>query len=161
MADNIPEYEKQIESMRAVMQALKPLDKEAQLAVLAWVSGQLGVSNPAPAQAVARERAPAHSTGRREGTVSMVAQKLSAKSSRDLFLAASAHLTFFQGNESFTKDELVACAKEARAWKTDYSNQIASNLKRMMDAGTLFEKSKNVVSLSDSARADLESKIAR
>jgi hypothetical protein len=86
----------------------------------------------------------------------MVAQKLSAKSARDLFLAAAAHLSLYQGKDSFTRDELIACAKEARGWKSDYSNRIATSVTRMLEAGTLFERSKNVFSLSADKLAELD-----
>jgi hypothetical protein len=43
-----------------------------------------------------------------------------------------------------------------RGWKSDYSNQIAMNIGRMLDAGTLFEKAKNVFSLSEKTLAQLE-----
>jgi len=160
MLKEAPDYERQIEAMRTVMQALEPLDDEARVAVLTWISSQLGFRKPVTASTLETKERSVESNNRRQGTVSMVAQKLGAKSARDLFVSAAAHLTFYQDKESFSKDELVACAKEARGWKVDYSHQIASNLKRMMDAGTLFEKSKNVFSLSDAALADIEAKIA-
>jgi hypothetical protein len=153
-----PEYEAQLTAMRTVMEALASLDEPAQRAVLAWVASQLGLSKSA-ANAVLAD-APKH-TAKREGTVSVVAQKIGAKSARDLLLAAAAHLTLYQGKERFTKEELVECAKEGRGWKADYSNQMAFNIKRMSDAGTLFEKSKDVFSLSDQALADLEGRLAR
>lgn len=153
-------YEAQLEAMRAVMQALKPLDEEGREAVLAWVDGQVGrrkapVASPAPGLGRGAERGT-----RREGTVSAVAQRIGAKSARDVLMAAATYLTLYQGKDSFTKEELVACAKEARGWKADYSNQIAINIKRMLDASTLLEKAKDVFSLSEAMEAEMQEKLA-
>jgi hypothetical protein len=153
------EYEAQLTAMRIVMEALAPLEEPAQRAVLAWAASQLGLGRPPTSEAFAD--APKHTAAKREGTVSVVAQKIGAKSARELLLAAAAHLTLYQGKERFTKEELVATAKEGRGWKADYSNQMAFNIKRMADAGTLFEKAKNVFSLSDQAVTDLEGRLAR
>jgi hypothetical protein len=86
---------------------------------------------------------------------------MGVKSSRDLLLAAAAHLTLYRGKDSFTKEELVACAKEARNWKADYSSQTAFNIKRMSDAGVLFERARDVFSLSDEALRDVEGRLAK
>lgn len=75
-------------------------------------------------------------------------------------MAAATYLTLYQGKDSFTKEELVACAKEARGWKADYSNQIAINIKRMLDASTLLEKAKDVFSLSEAMEAEMQEKLA-
>jgi hypothetical protein len=151
-------YEAQLSAMRTVMKALGQLDDDGRESVVTWIASQFGRRNSGvsvpleiggPAGSVPQGR-------RREGTVSVVAQKIGAKSARDLFLAAAAHLTLYQGKDSFTRDELVACAKEARGWKSGYSNQIAISIGRMLNAGTLFEKSKNVFSLSEGKLAELE-----
>ena len=150
------EYEKQLVAMKAVMEALTPLEEADRKAVIIWVNGQLGIVQSVPDSNAGQQRGTA-----RQGTVSVVAQKLGVSSARDLLLAAATHITLYQGKESFTKEELVACAKEARSWKSTYTNQMASNIKRMADAGTLFEKSRDVYSLSDSALADVEGRISR
>lgn len=152
-------YELQLTAMRTVMEALKPLNEIGREAVLAWVDSQLGRKHQ---RNQAGEASPAAvSAPIRQGTVSVVAQKIGAKSARDLLLAAAAHLTLYQGKDSFSKDDLVACAKDARNWKADYSNQMASNMKRMLDAGTLFEKAKNLFSLSSDALADIEERLSK
>lgn len=154
-----PEYEAQLTAMRAVMEALAGLDEAAQKSVLSWAASQLRLSHPSSTPAHAD--APKVASVKREGTVSVVAQKLGAKSARDLLVAAAAHLTLYQGNERFTKEELIACAKEGRGWKGDYSSQMALNIKRMSDAGILFEKAKNVFSLSDQAVVDVETRLSQ
>jgi hypothetical protein len=152
-------YEAQLTAMRTVMEALKPLTDEGREAVLTWVDSQLGRRQalPPPADKGAGTISPLGP--KREGTVSAVAQKIGAKSARDLLLAAGAHLTLYQGRDSFSRDELIGCAKDARNWKAAYSNQMAFNIVRMLDAGTLFEKAKNVFSLSDGAVSDLEERL--
>ncbi len=155
-----PDYEIQLAAMRAVMEALKPLDETARAAVLGWVNGQLGIQvkplfQPASPGLPAAERVP-----KREGTVSVVAQKIAAKSARDLLLASAAHLTLYQGKDRFSKDELVACAKEARSWKSSYSNQMALNIKRMSDAGILLEKTKDVFGLADATLTAMEERLS-
>jgi hypothetical protein len=158
MSEKPTDFEAQLDAMRAVMEALKPLDDQARESVLAWVDRQLGraATQAAPKAGMAKLESP---SVLREGTVSVVAQKIGAKSARDLLLAGAAHLTLFQGKDSFTRDELVGCAREARGWKVEYSNQMSINMTRMLNAGVLFERAKNVFSLSDSALANMESKI--
>ncbi len=153
-----PIYEVQLAAMRTIMEALKPLDDDAKESVLSWIDGQIGRKARKTADHGTTAQTP--QAARRDGTVSVVAQKIGAKSARDLVLAAAGHLTLFQGKDSFTKEDLVACAKDARNWKSNYSNQMAINIKRMMEAGTLFEKSKNVFSLSDAALAEIEGKLS-
>jgi hypothetical protein len=150
-------YEAQLSAMRAVMETLGRLDDEARESVLAWIDSQFGRRTGTALTGRSEAATPsARQRPQREGTVSVVAQKLGAKSARDLFLAAAAHLTLYQGKDAFTRDELIACAKEARGWKADYSNRIATSITRMLDAGTLFEKSKNLFSLSENELAELD-----
>jgi hypothetical protein len=166
MPNEIADYEVQLDAMRKVMEAIGPLKKDAQIAVLDWVDTQLGrsrsgtKSGPEPSGRQAPNGKDPAPLERRPGTVSTVAQKLGANSARLVLLAAAAHLSIYQGKDSFTRGELVACAKEARGWKVEYSNQMAMNITRMLDAGVLFEKSRDVFSLSDATLKEMESKLA-
>ena len=156
-----PDYEAQLGAMRAVMEALEPLDNIARQAVFTWVGSQLGIKAPSVGVPSSVEGGPPKQNGsKREGTVSVVAQKIGVKSARDLLFTAAVHLTLYQDKDSFTKDDLVSCAKEARGWKVAYSSQMALNIKRMSDAGVLFEKARDVFSLSDTALADAEGRLA-
>lgn len=157
MPEESTEYEAQLAAMRSVMEALKPLDEQARISVLDWVDRQLG-RRQSRSEPIENKRVGQRSAVR-EGTVSVVAQKIGAKSARDLFLAAATHLTLYQGKDNFTKEELVACAKEGRGWKVEYSNQIAMNITRMLNAGVLFEKARNVFSLSEASLTEMEEKI--
>jgi len=141
------------------------LKKEEQSAVLDWVDAQIGRIH-ARGSVGASEQASPGTRGElraplRPGTVSAVAQKLGATSCRALLTAAAAYLSIFQGKESFTRDELIACAKGARSWKADYTNQMATNITRMLDAGVLFEKAKDDFSLSDGELKSLEIKLSQ
>lgn len=74
-----------------------------------------------------------------QGINSYVA-KLKASSAREMMRVASYHLTFNDGLDEFTKDELYARCKQARDWKADHSNQQAINLHRMVKSGELTER---------------------
>lgn len=161
MSGSSKNVEVQLGAMRQIMKALAPLDKDGQEAVLAWVDSQLGrvASSDRGKSAQSGNASNAQATAR-QGTVSTVAQKLGASSCRTLLLAAAAHLSLYQGKENFTRDELIACVKEARGWKADYSNQMATQIKRLLDAGSLFEKSRDIFSLSDGTLKSIEAKLA-
>jgi hypothetical protein len=155
------DYDKQLGAMKTVMEALAPLEEADRKAVWGWVSAQLGMANiPTVNAGPTNAGSSPHASATRQGTVSVVSQKLGVNSARELLLAAAAHLALYQGKDAFTKDELVVCAKEARSWKSTYTNQMASNIKRMSDAGTLFEKARDVFSLSDEALADVEGRLS-
>lgn len=159
-----PDYEAQLIAMKTIMEVLEPLDGTARESVLTWVTTQLGIkqvsigrqdANLRPAQPLQTPN-----SGHRPGTINVVAQKLGAQSARELLLSAAAHLTAYQGKDSFTRDELVERAKEARNWKSNHSNQIAVNIKRMVEAGELFEKARDVFSLSENTLSDIEGRLA-
>lgn len=70
--------------------------------------------------------------------------KLSANTSRKILQAAAYHLTLNDGKDSFARDELFARARDAREWKSDYGNQQATNIARMVKAGELIERTSGV-----------------
>jgi hypothetical protein len=152
------EYEKQLKAMKSVMEALQGLEEKDRVAVMGWVNGQLGIKPPTT-QTTYTVVNGAGASPKLQGTVSVVAQKLGVASARDLLEAAAAYLTLYQSKDAFSKDELVACAKEARMWKTAYSNQMAKNVNRMQEAGTLFERSRGVFSLSDKAIESIKERL--
>jgi hypothetical protein len=166
MSNGTEEYEKQLDAMRKMMEALKPLEKDAQHAVLGWVDLQVGrvEGNKKLNTALPPQQNPNADASslvvRRPGTVSTVAQKLGANTCRSILTAAAAYLSIYQGKESFTRDELIGCGKEARGWKADYSNQMATNISRMLDSGVMFEKAKDLFSLSEDELKNLQTKLA-
>lgn len=156
----------ELAAMAQVLKILEPLEAPgAQQRVLDWVSVRLGLSAsprdsaPRPTRgsdgALATDETP---TGR-EGTVNTVSMKLGADSCRTLLVAAAAYLTLFKGDEKFSREQLVATAKEARAWRSNYGVQTSININRMLESGELIEKSKNVYDLSQKKIADLEQRL--
>lgn len=158
MGSDTINFEAQLEAMRKIMEALASLNEGERSSVLNWVDSQVGRSTkpntPSPSYV------PGPAAGKREGTVSFLAQKLGANSCKTLLIAAAAHLTLFQGKDSFTRDELIACAKEARSWKSSYASQMATIIKRLFGSGELFEKSNDVFSMSDETVKQIETKLA-
>lgn len=159
----------EIQAMSQVSQALAPLDKVVQIRVLNWVSERFGLALAAnakgesslPVDEQQKEKEPkSNSRASREGTVSSVAIKLGADSCRTLMQAAAAHLTFFEGIDAFSREQLVNRTKEARNWKSDYTGQTSTQISRLLSSGFLFEKSKDVFSVSTEALTDLEQKLA-
>lgn len=154
------DYADELKAMAAIMEALAPLDREAQIGVLQWVSEKLGLRLPV---SVGGDRAPdreADDDGSgaratllqtRPGTINTVASKLSADSCRTVLIAAAVHMTLFQGKESFSRSEMVSLARSAKVWKSDYTNQTSTMINRLADASVLVEKGKDLYFLSDEA----------
>ena len=70
--------------------------------------------------------------------------KLTANTGRKILQAAAYHLTVNDGKDVFTREELFSRARDAREWKSDYGNQQATNLARMVKAGELIERASGV-----------------
>lgn len=151
-------------AMDSIMKALSSLgdDNAAKSRVLAWAMQKLEIELPHSKREAERGEPLGGDTPRnkREGTINTVAHKLNANSARKLLEAAATYLTLYQGKETFTRDELFACAKDARYWKADYMSQTSVNVRRMEEAGFLFEKSKNLYSISAESLAEMESQLA-
>jgi hypothetical protein len=153
------DYALELRAMGLVMEALAPLDRDAQLSVLHWVATRLGLQLQVGGEAneveFETEGMPRNAGGSvRAGTINTVASKLGADSCRTVLIAAAVHLTLFQGKDAFTRSELVALARSAKVWKTDYTNQTSTMIGRLADAGILVEKSKDSFFLSDAAAAE-------
>jgi hypothetical protein len=65
----------------------------------------------------------------------------------------------YKGKERFSRQELIACAREARGWKNDYVVQTSVNINRMLEAEELVEKSKDVFDVSQKKLAELKEKL--
>jgi len=148
----------ELDAMSAVLAKLSVLeDKEAQARVLAWVAAKLGVG-PATLPAMgSRGRGSEGPT--REGTITTVAARLNVKSCRDLLVAAATHLSLYQGKEKFSRADWVACAKDAKQWKVDYSVQTATAISRLLNAGFVNETAKDVFSVQDDELKNIEAKL--
>ena len=153
------DYAVELRAMGSVMEALAPLNREAQVSVLHWVATKLGLEwrtgEAIEVEVDGGDGAARNAAGSvRGGTINTVVSKLGADSCRTVLIAAAVHLTLFQGKDAFTRSELVALAKSAKVWKADYTNQTSTMIGRLADAGTLVEKSKDSYFLSDAAAAE-------
>jgi hypothetical protein len=153
------DYALELRAMGSVMEALAPLNRDAQLSVLHWVVTKLGLQlqlgDTDDAEVESGDGTTRNVVGSvRAGTINTVASKLGADSCRTVLIAAAVHLTLFQGKDAFTRSELVALARSAKVWKADYTNQTSTMIGRLADAGILVEKSKDSYFLSDAAVAE-------
>src|SRR5262249_3857819 len=123
-------------AMSQTLQALSPLDVDARTRVVSWAIDKLGLSIPSPRSGEAfGQRNATIGEGItepkvREGTINNVTIKLGADSCRTLLIAAAAYLSIYRGMDSFSREEWIGCAKEARMWRSDYSVQTSINIKR-------------------------------
>lgn len=157
-------YAAELEAMGAIMAALVKLPPDAQASVVRWVVDKLDLKLVADEVEVERKDrrnysgsgAEPHSqiSQIRAGTINTVAAKIQASSCRTILIAAALYLVLFQGREVFSRSELVAQAKSAKIWKSDYVNQTSTMISRLADAGTIVEKSKDLFYLSDQAIAE-------
>jgi hypothetical protein len=75
-------------------------------------------------------------------------------------ISAAVHLSLYQGKDSFTRTEWVACARDARSWRADYNTQVPTIVSRLLSAGAIFEKSKDVFGVETAFLAEQEQKLA-
>jgi hypothetical protein len=155
-----PDYSAELHAMGFVMETLSKLDRDAQQRVIQWVTKRLDIKfvEPAhhapgrdPASVASGDSASSASVKARAGNINTVVSKIGANSSRTILIAAALHLTLYQGRDSFSRSELVALAKSAKIWKSDYNNQTSTQLGRLADSGTLVEKSTGIFYLADAA----------
>lgn len=90
-----------------------------------------------------------------------LATKLSCSSGADLVIAAALHLTLVEKNEVFSRKQLLDDMKTATGfYKSTYSDNLSSYLKTLLK-DKLNERSTGQYALSDSARKELEAKLAK
>jgi hypothetical protein len=157
----------ELSAMSQTLQALSPLDADSQTRILSWVIAKLGlkVSLPGGEERLGQRNTALEGdiTDRkvREGTINNVTIKLGADSCRTLLVAAAAYLSIYRGMERFTREEWVACAREARMWKNDYAVQTSINVKRLLEAQFVFEKAKDVFAITLDKLKELEEELAK
>jgi hypothetical protein len=83
-------------------------------------------------------------------SVNSFAARLSGDSCRDLLKICGAYLAIVKGQERFSRDDLVSTAKSSSRWKKNYTNQVASNIQRMISQSELIENATDVFTLPDS-----------
>jgi hypothetical protein len=162
---DLKESDPELNAMGRILEVLSTLEPPMRLRVLQWVSARLEIAPEGPSAFSNMPAGPAGAEtgaagGRREGTVSAVAIKLGADSCRTLMISAAAHLSLYQGKDSFTRAEWIACARDARQWKADYNPQIPTIIIRLLSAGSIFEKAKDVFSVDAAFLAEVGQKLA-
>ena len=155
---DVNETDPELDAMSSVLAKLQALDgPEAQARVLRWVSARLGLGDLAGSS---RALMPApQEKSEREGTITTVAARLNVKSCRDLLIAAAIHLSLYQYKERFSRSDWVACAKEAKQWKVDYSVQTSTSIGRLLNAGFVNETAKDVFSVPDNQLKSFEARL--
>ena len=142
------DYAAELQAMGAIMEALTPLERGAQIGVLGWVLDRLdlGLSvtgkkeGPEEEGSLDQQEERSAVPQKRAGNINTVVSKLGSDSCRTLLIAAAVHLTLFQGKDFFSRTELVALARSAKVWKDDYANQTSTMIGRLADAVVLGQK---------------------
>lgn len=167
MASHSDGIEPELAAMHSVLRTLQELnDPEAQHRVIDWVAVKLGLNiapkkmPPSRPEAGAESGSTEQGAPLREGTINTVVTKLGANSCRTLLIASAGYLSLFRGKEKFSRDELIAAAREARLWKQDYVPQLSLNITRMCEAEELIEKARDVYDIAPKKLAEIEKKLA-
>ncbi len=112
-------------------------------------------------QPVAVSTAGVHPAPRQGVTVRTISARLRANGGSELLLAAAASLALVKGATQFTRQELHDEMKEAAGfYKTSYGSNLSNYIDTLMKKGSLLEMGKETYALSDSARQELEQKLA-
>ncbi len=94
------------------------------------------------------------------GTTNAIAGRINAKTGPDLFTAAAAKLYFVDKKESFSRQELIKEIRSATQYFKETYVGNASSILKTLGKTTLNEASKDRFSLTASAVADMEPKLA-
>ena len=90
-------------------------------------------------------------------STSTIANRLDAKSARDLVVAACAHLHLVKGREKYERKNILAEMKTATSYfKKNYTNNLTMTLKRIVKAGDLNEVGENTYALEAKKVKELE-----
>lgn len=135
-------------AMSKAFEALRPLEPEAISRVINWLANKFGAKLGKPT-GVSNTPVTNANGNTREGTINTVAVRMGVRSCKDLMIAAAVHLTIYQGKERFSRAEWVACAKEAKQWKTDYSVQTSTQVSRLLSSGFVNETVKDIYVVPD------------
>ena len=114
----------------------------------------------APDGAPAGNGAPTPSAPGQKLHINSVAQKLGSKTPQDLAVAAAATLQLMEGEEKFTRDELLETMKKATM---HYNKNMRKNLTRTLNSlvgSKLNQVSDGVYSLNSNIYQELASKLA-
>lgn len=94
-------------------------------------------------------------------TTNSIAAKLKVKTGPDLVQAAAMRLTRMD-HSTFTRTELIERMREATSYfKQTYINNLSKYISSLVAMGKLLESAKDTYALSDSAKTDLEARLAQ
>lgn len=150
----------EIHAMNGVLSILQGIDPEGQKRVLSWACKKIGMDTPAGEifSAGGNQGSESLERPRREGTIDTACARLSIKSCRDLLIASAAHITLFEGQERFSREEWVARAKESRNWKAKYVRQTSMGIVRLLNSGFVNETSRGVYAIPGNQLDELQAK---
>jgi hypothetical protein len=95
-----------------------------------------------------------------ELTTASIAARLNTKSGPDLIVAACAQLTFVEGKEVFSRDDIIEKMKTATGYfKGTFVNNLTKYLQGLVKSGRLIERAAQTYSLSAAARSEVEAKV--
>lgn len=93
-------------------------------------------------------------------TTNTIASKLGVKSGNDLVLAASAHLTFVKGADTFSRSNILAEMKLAsNYYKANMRGNLSSSLKTLINQNKLLETAKDTYALEAKTKDQLGSQL--
>ena len=95
-------------------------------------------------------------------STSAIAQKLNVKTGPDLAVAAAARLSTVLGRKTFTRADLLKEMKEATAYyKSTFSDNLTSILRRLVKKGKLTEQGKDTYALGSTEVSRLRTTLAK
>ena len=93
-------------------------------------------------------------------SMTTLASRMSAKTGPELAMAACAYLTFFKGQETFSRSDILIAMKEAKNCYTKYmSGNLSGTLKRLLNRGEINEVTKDIYALSVKGKNEIKKQI--
>lgn len=155
--------DKELKAMGIVLSAMEPLEAEEKKRILSWLAQKLSIDlGPVKSSAAALSTLSGTAPGGSfEHSTDTIATLLRAKSGPDLIIAAAAHLHFVQGKQKFTRQDLTAEMRGARAhFKDTFVANLTSYLTGLTKADRLRLIAAGTYALSSKERQELEAKLA-
>jgi len=99
-------------------------------------------------------------TSKTNYSVSTIANKCGASSGSQLALAAAACLTFTDGRDAFSRQELLKKMQEAKSYyKKSYGSNLSKTLASLVKSNALLEGTSNTYSLSAEKNHEMRGKL--
>jgi len=93
-------------------------------------------------------------------SVSTIAGKLNVSTGPDLLLAAASCLTFTDGREDFSRQELLKKMQDAKSYyKKSYGSNLSKTLTTLVKSGALIEGASNAYSLSAEKNREIRGRL--